>query len=68
MTRRGMELSWTKLPPAAVAEIREAAARREELRRQITAELSNEALARKWRVHPRTIEKIISYQTAWHLP
>jgi hypothetical protein len=65
---RGMELPHTKLPDAAIREIRAAAEERARLRREITERLSNAALARKWRVHHRTIEKVLSYQTARHVP
>ena len=65
--KRGMELPQTKLPTAAIVEIRKFAAMREQLRREITEKYSNEALARKWGVHVRTIEKVISYETARHV-
>ena len=66
--KRGMELSWTKLPPGAIADIRAAAVERERLRKEITDRLSNKALAKKWGVHHRTVEKVLSYETARHLP
>ncbi len=66
--KRGMELSWTKLPPVAIADIRKAAVERERLRKEITDRLSNKALAKKWGVHHRTVEKVLSYETARHLP
>ncbi len=66
--KRGMELSWTKLPPAAIADIRSAAVERDRLRKEITDRLSNKALAKKWGVHHRTVEKVLSYETARHLP
>lgn len=66
--KRGMELGHTKLPPAAIADIRAAAVERDRLRKEINARLSNQALAKKWRVHHRTIEKVLSYETARHLP
>ena len=66
--KRGFDLPQTKIPPLAVIAIREAARKREELRREISERYSNEALAKQWGVHPRTIEKILSYETARHVP
>ena len=66
--KRGMELGQTKLPPVAIADIRAAAVERERLRKEITERLSNKALAKKWGVHHRTVEKVLSYETARHLP
>jgi len=65
---RGFDLPQTKVPPLAVVAIREAARARDKLRREISDKYSNEALARQWGVHVRTIEKIISYETARHIP
>ena len=65
--KRGFDLPQTKIPPLAIIAIREAARKREELRREITEKYSNAALAKEWGVHPRTIEKIISYETARHV-
>lgn len=62
--KRGFDLPQTKIPPLAVIAIREAARKREQLRADITAKYSNAALAKEWGVHRRTIEKIISYETA----
>lgn len=45
--KRGMELGHTKLPPAAIADIRAAAVERDRLRKEINARLSNQALAKK---------------------
>ena len=66
--KRGFDLPQTKVPPLAVVAIREAARKREQLRREITEKYSNVALAKQWGVHPRTIEKILSYETARHVP
>jgi hypothetical protein len=60
---RGFDLPQTKLPEGAIRAIREAAEKREQLRAEITEKYSNAALARMWNVHPRTIEKVLSYQT-----
>lgn len=64
---RGFDLPQTKVPPLGIIAIREAARKREELRREITEKYSNAALAKEWGVHPRTIEKILSYETAKHI-
>lgn len=37
------------------------------MRKQINELYSNDALARQWGVHRRTIEKILSYETAKHI-
>lgn len=66
--KRGFECWQTKLPEKAVISIREAARKRVELRKQINDTLSNSALAKKWNVHPRTIEKVLSYETARWIP
>ena len=68
LAKRGFDLPQTKVPPLAVVAIREAARKRDALRREITEKYSNAALAKQWGVHPRTIEKIISYETARHVP
>ena len=65
--KRGFDLPQTKIPPLAIIAIREAARKREQLRAEITAKYSNAALAKEWGVHPRTIEKIISYETGKHI-
>jgi predicted DNA-binding protein (UPF0251 family) len=51
-----------------VQEIREAKAKREDLRLHIKEHLSNEAMAAKFGVHVRTIEKAISYGSWRHVP
>ncbi len=66
--KRGFDLPQTKVPPLAVVAIRDAARKREELRREINDKFSNAALAKQWGVHVRTIEKILSYETARHVP
>ena len=60
---RGNKLPHTKLNQKQVREIREAAIKRDEMRREITETMSNEALARRYGVHYRTIEKVIQYVT-----
>lgn len=61
--KRGADLPQTKLTADAIAEIRQAAIDRDRLRREITDRLSNAALAKKFGVHHRTIEKVISFET-----
>lgn len=58
---RGEELPQTKLNVDAIREIRAAQEKREDLRLHIKENLSNEALAKKFNVHVRTIEKAIQY-------
>lgn len=65
--KRGFDLPQTKIPPLAIIAIREAARKREQLRAEINAKYSNAALAKEWGVHVRTIEKILSYETAKHI-
>lgn len=65
--KRGMDLPQTKLPPKAIKMIREAAVIREKMRKEITEKYSNAALAKQWGVHPRTIEKVLSYETGKHI-
>ena len=66
--KRGFDLPQTKLPPLAVVAIREAARKRAELRREIDEKYSNAALSKQWRVHVRTIEKVLSHETWRHIP
>lgn len=64
---RGQELPQTKLLDLDVVEIRSAMRQRENLRKHIKENLSNEALAKKHGVHIRTIEKVASYQSWGHV-
>lgn len=66
--RRGMELPQTKLMPLDVSEIRSAARQREKLRAYIKDNLSNAALAKKFGVHERSIEKVLSRESWSHEP
>lgn len=65
---RGADLPQTKLLPLDIGEIRSAARQRAKLREHIANNLSNEALAKKFNVHCRTIEKVLSYETGSHVP
>ena len=64
---RGQELPQTKLLDLDVVEIRSAMRQRENLRKHIKENLSNEALAKKHGVHVRTIEKISTYESWGHI-
>lgn len=64
---RGQDLGQSKLNDDAVREIRKAAEQREDLRQHIKDNLSNEAMARKYKVHVRTIEKALSYESWIHI-
>lgn len=65
---RGQDLPQSKLMDLDVVEIRSAKRQRENLMRHIRENLSNAALARKFGVHERSIEKIMSRETWGHLP
>ena len=67
MARRGVALTHSKLTPAEVQEIRKAKENRLDLMAHISETLSNSALAEKYGVHPRTIEKVLSYETWSHI-
>lgn len=64
---RGSELPWAKLTEADVAEIKSAIKQREALRQHIRDHLSTAALARKFGVHHRTIEKVTQRDTWSHV-
>jgi hypothetical protein len=66
--KRGTELPQTKLLALDIGEIRSAARQREKLKTYIRENLGNAALAKKFGVHERTIEKVLSYETAGHIP
>lgn len=65
---RGQELPQTKLLDMDVIDIRSAQRQREALRKHIKDNLSNEALAKRFGVHPRTIEKALTRETHCDLP
>ena len=64
---RGQDLPQSKLLDLQVVEIRSAVRQRENLRKHIKENLSNEALAKKHGVHVRTIEKISTYESWGHI-
>ena len=63
---RGSDLPHAKLDEHDIALIRDLVAERNRLRRRAAA-LSNRALAEKFGVHHRTIEKLISRETWVHV-
>lgn len=63
---RGLDLPQTKLMPLDVSEIRSAARQRDRLKAHIRANLSNAALAKKFGVHERSIEKVLSRESWSH--
>lgn len=65
--KRGQDLPQTKLLDLQVAAIRSAARQRKSLRQHIRDNLSNEALAKQFGVHVRTIEKILQHHTWAHI-
>lgn len=65
--KRGLELPQTKLTPLDVIAIRQAAQRRERLRKEINDTLSNAALAKQFGVSERTIERALAYETHGHV-
>lgn len=64
---RGQDLPHAKLLDLDVLAIRSAARQRESLRQHIRDNLSNEALARKFGVHVRTVEKVLSAESWSHI-
>lgn len=64
---RGQDLPQAKLLDLDVVQIRSAMRQRENLRKHIKENLSNEALAKKHGVHIRTIEKISTYESWGHI-
>lgn len=65
--KRGEQLPQTKITDAQVVEIRAAAEKRRDLREWIVENLSDRALAAKYGVHHRTIEKILARETHVHV-
>lgn len=65
---RGQELPQAKLLDLEVIDIRSAHRQRQNLMKYIKENLSNEALCKKYGIHLRTLEKIVTRQTWSHLP
>lgn len=61
MIKRGSELPQSKLTEADVELIRQCVLERERLREEAN-KLSNEALAKKFEVHTRTIDRVTQYR------
>lgn len=59
----GSALPQTKLLPEHIEDIRSAVKQRDSLKKYIQENLTNEALANRFGVHRRTIEKVISRDT-----
>jgi len=64
---RGQDISKSKLLDLDVISIRSAARQRESLRKHITENLSNKALAKQYGVCMRNIEKILTRETWSHV-
>lgn len=64
---RGQDLPQSKLTDMDVIAIRSAKKQRESLLQYIRDNLSNDAIARQYGVHPRNIEKVLSRQTWIHI-
>ena len=65
--RRGQGLPHARLSEEDIEEIRSAVVQRESLRNHIRQTLSNAALANRFGVHPRTIEKVVQRETWIHI-
>ena len=65
---RGMELPQAKLTDLDVIEIRSMKRQRDALLKHIKENLSNDAIGKKFGIHARTLEKILSHETWSHLP
>lgn len=63
---RGELLPQAKLTRAQVLDIKSALIQRDGLRQYIKNNLTNDALAKRFGVHRRTIEKIVSNETWIH--
>ncbi len=64
---RGTGLPQSKLMDADVVEIRSMARQREALRKHIRENLSNAAIAQRFNVHVRTVEKVLSHESWCHV-
>jgi hypothetical protein len=64
---RGNDLPHARLIAADVKEIRRAVQQREELRRYIAENLTNTALARRFGVHVRTIDRVTQFENWSHV-
>lgn len=64
---RGMSLPHSKLMDIDIVEIRSMARQRDSLRKHIRENLSNEAIARRFGVHVRTVEKVLAFDSWSHV-
>lgn len=64
--KRGIDLPQSKLNESDVKLIRGLIKERDRLKREIS-ELTNEKIAEKFAVHRRTIERLSSGETWWHI-
>lgn len=65
--KRGTEMPQAKLTEDDVIDIRSVKKQRDSLLAHIRENLSNEALSKKYGIHPRTLEKILSRETWSHV-
>lgn len=65
---RGMDRPLSKLTDLDVIDIRSAKRQRDALLKHIRDNLSNESLCKRYGIHLRTLEKVITRQTWTHLP
>lgn len=66
--QRGMDRPLSKLTDLDVIDIRSAKRQRDALLKHIKENLSNESLCKRYGIHLRTLEKVITRQTWTHLP
>ncbi len=64
---RGMQLPQSKLMDLDVIEIRSMARQRDSLIRHVRENLSNRAIARRFGVSERTVERVLSCETWGHV-
>ena len=67
LANRGSSLPQAKLDESKVAKIRRDHCRARKLRTSLEKKYSAEGLAKQYGVHPRTIEKILSWETWVHV-
>ena len=63
---RGSQLPWAKLTEADVVLIRQIVEEREDMKRQLRW-MTNAALARKFGVHLRTIDRVVNGENWGHV-
>lgn len=66
--QRGQDLPQAKLLDCDVIDIRSAKRQRDALKKHIKDNLSNESLCKRYGIHIRTLEKVLSRETWTHLP